>query len=366
MKFRVDSKEMTAALLSVIKAMPLRTTMPSLEGIFLDARADGLHLKCSDLMLQKECIVAAVVEEEGQAIMPGKLLTEIVRKLPESETEFRIEGKQVDIACGRVKTSIQSLEFEEFPEMRFLGDSFTITLDREECRDLILKTVFATAQDDSKPILTGAFIELSDTLTAVATDAYQFALRRLPLKTPVKPCSMIVPGKSLLEIARMMDETEEDVALTFTRTHVKVDLGHTCLTARLLDGNYIQYGSLLPKEYATRALVNREELIRSIDRAQLMAREGGNNIIMRFHEGKLTINANSYVGKIDEEIDVQIIGEDMEIAFNPKYCLNVLKSIDDETVYMDMLTGISPCVVRPVQGDAYLYLIVPVRIYSQF
>ena len=116
----------------------------------------------------------------------------------------------------------------------------------------------------------------------------------------------------------------------------------------------------------SRVLVNRDELICSIDRAQLMAREGNNNIVMQFHDGKLTITANSFVGKIDEEMDVQIIGEDMEIAFNPKYCLNVLKNIPDETVYLDLLTSISPCVVRPVQGDSYYYLIVPVRIYSQF
>lgn len=366
MRFLMDSKEMTAGVLSVIKALPVRTTMPSLEGIFIDARKDGLHLKCSDLMLQKECILPATVEEEGQAIVPGKLFCEIVRKLPDAPAEFRVSGKQVDIFCGRVNTSIQGLDFEEFPEMRFEGEVFTVSLSREACRDMILQTVFATAQDDSKPILTGVLLELGQCITAVATDAYQFAMRRVPLSEPVKERSMVVPGKSLLEIARMMDETDQEVQLTFTRTHVKVDLGHTCLTARLLDGDYIKYQQILPKEYVSRVLVNRDELICSIDRAQLMAREGNNNIVMQFHDGKLTITANSFVGKIDEEMDVQIIGEDMEIAFNPKYCLNVLKNIPDETVYLDLLTSISPCVVRPVQGDSYYYLIVPVRIYSQF
>jgi len=366
MKFRVDARDMTAALLSVIKALPVRSALPSLEGIFVDAREDGVHLKCSDLMLQKECIIAGEVEEAGQTIVPGKLFTEIVRKLPDGEATFDIVGKQINIKCGRVSTSVQGLDFEEFPEMRFQGETFTVRMEREACQELILKTVFAVAQDDSKPILTGALLELSDSITAVATDAYQFAMRKIPLDVPVKACSMVVPGKSLLEIARMMDETEADAELTFTRTHVKVDLGHTCLTARLLDGDYIKYKQILPKDHVTRVICDREELIRSIDRAQLMAREGNNNIIMQFHNGKLTITANSFIGKIEEEMDVQIIGENMEIAFNPKYCLNVLKNTDDEKICLEMLSGISPCVVRPISGDAYYYLIVPVRIYSQF
>lgn len=231
---------------------------------------------------------------------------------------------------------------------------------------MILQSVFATAQDDSKPILTGALLEIGEKLSIVATDAYQFAMRSTVLKEPVKPREIVIPAKSLLEIAHMMDETEEDAALTFTKTHVKVDLVHTCLTARLLDGDYIKYRQILPKEYRTRVLIDRMELIESIDRAQLMAREGNNNIVMKFHNNQLVITANSFVGKINEEIEVQMTGEDIDIAFNPKYCMNILKCIPDEKIYMELNTGISPCVVRPVQGDGYYYLIVPVRIYSQF
>lgn len=366
MKFLIDSKELTAGVLSVIKAIPVRTTMQILEGIYIEAAGTTVKLKCSDLMLEKECLLPATVEEEGKAIVPAKLFAEVMRRLPDALAEVTIAGKGVDIACGRVQMSIQTIDYEEFPEMRFTGDTFTVKMDREECRDLILQTVFATAQDDSKPILTGVLLELGDCITAVATDAYQFAMRKVPLEAPTPEKSTVIPAKSLLEIARMMDETDQDAELTFTRTHVKVDIGHTCLTARLLDGDYIAYRQILPKEYKTRALVNREELIRAIDRAQLMAREGNNSIVMRFASDKLTILANSFVGKVHEEIDVQTIGDDIEIAFNPKYCMNVLKNIADETVYFDMLTGISPCVVRPVQGDRYYYLIVPVRIFSQY
>ncbi len=367
MHFYIDSKELTEGVLSVIKALPVRTTMPILEGISLEATKDGVKLKCSDLMLQKECILPATIEEEGTAVIPGKLFSEIVRKLPEAIAEITLNGKSLEISCGRAKSSLQCVEAtEEFPEMRFGGETFTVRMDHTDCKDMINQTVFATAQDDSKPILTGVLLELGEEINIVATDAYQFAMRSMALKNPVPPRNVVIPGKSMAEISRMMDETEEDVELTFTKTHVCVNIKHSKLVARLLDGDYIKYKQILPKEHTTRVMIDKNELMESIDRAQLMAREGNNNIVMKFHNNKLTITANSFAGRINEEMDVQINGEDIDIAFNPRFCMNILKCIPDDHVYMDFTTSISPCVIRPAKSDGFYYLIVPVRIYSNF
>lgn len=367
MHFYIDSKELTEGVLSVIKALPARTTMPILEGIYMEATQQGVKLKCSDLMLQKECILPATVEEEGVAVIPGKLFSEIVRKLPDAIAEITLTGKSLDVNCGRAKSSLQCVETtEEFPEMRFIGETFAVRMDHEDCRDMINQTVFATAQDDSKPILTGVLLELGEEINIVATDAYQFAMRSMPLKSPVPARNVVIPGKSMVEISRMMDETEEDVELTFTKTHVSVNIRHSKLIARLLDGDYIKYRQILPKEHTTRVMIDKNELMESIDRAQLMAREGNNNIVMKFHSGKLTISANSFAGRINEEMDVQINGEDIDIAFNPRFCMNILKCIPDDHVYMDFTTSISPCVIRPAKSEGFYYLIVPVRIYTNF
>ena len=368
MLFTSASTDLRNAVLSVIKALPTRTTMNILEGIFMDASSGHVRLKCSDLTLEKECYLSAVVEEEGKVIIPAKLFAEIVRRLPDDRTAtVSVEGTNLHIECGSIKMNIQTIDYEEFPEMRFTGESYTLKMNREACKSFFLQTVFAAAQDDAKPILTGVLLELGDGITAVATDAYQFAMRKMELTEATPEKKTVIPAKSLTEIAHLMDETEtETVDLTFTRTHVKIDLQHTCIVARLLDGEYINYRQLIPKEYKTRALINREEMMKAIDRAQLMAREGNNNILLRFANDTLTVNANSFVGKVHEEMPIQLIGEDLEIAFNPKYCLNVLKNISDENVYLDMVSGISPCAVRPVNGEDYLYLIVPVRVYSQY
>ncbi|MBQ1771934.1 MAG: DNA polymerase III subunit beta [Clostridia bacterium] len=366
MIFHVNSKELTAGVLSVVKALPVRTTLACLEGIFFTAQKDGLHLKCSDLMLQKECIIPSFVEEEGSAIVPGKIIAEFVRKLPEGDVTFSITGKEINIICGRVNTVLQPMEYEDFPEMRFDGDHFSVKVSKDECRDMISQTTFATAQDDSKPILTGALIEINDnTITAVATDAYQFAMRKIQIESTGKEASYVIPNKALTEISHMMAESQEkEVTLVFTRTHVRVDIGHTILTARLLDGAYIDYKRILPKDHKLRVILDRNAFMDSIDRAQLVAREGGNNIILHFTNNLVKISASSYIGVFDENVDTICNGDDIDIAFNPKYVMNVLKNIDDEKICIDLLSGVSPCVIKPVQGERYYYLIVPVRIYA--
>jgi len=364
MKVYLDLKELNAGIQSVIKAMPIRTIMPVLDGIYMEATSRGLRLRCSDLMMQKECFLPATVEQEGACVIPGKLLAEYVRKLPESIVQLSLEGAVLTVKCGTTQNNMQSIACEEFPEMRFLGDAFSIKIPSSVCKEMIQSTVFAISVDDSKPVLSGAFLEVKeDKLTLVATDAYQFAMYTWRMPAQEEDKGAILQGKALTEIARMMDEAGEEVEITFSKTHAKVDLGHTCLVSRLIDGNYIEYQRILPKEYKTRVLVSRNALMEAIDRASLIAREGNNNIVLSFSEEGGIVSAQSYVGKTHEEIEIQMTGDNLEIAFNPKYCMNVLKSMDDEKIYLEFNSSINPCVVRQVQEETRFYLIVPMRIY---
>ena len=161
----------------------------------------------------------------------------------------------------------------------------------------------------------------------------------------------------------MAEETEQDVTLSLTKTHLTVQVNDTRLTARLLDGNYIDYKRIIPKDCKTRVLVNTADFYTMTDRAQLIAREGNNSVMLHFEGDTLTMSAESFVGRGEDTMEVSIVGDPIDIAFNPKYIINILKNISDETVYVEFNSPISPCVIRPVQGDAYLYLIVPMRVY---
>lgn len=364
MHVTLETKDFNLGILSVIKALPVRPTMAVLEGIYMEANKDGLTLKCSDNRMQKECFLPAHVEQEGSCVVKGRLLSELMRKLPETSCDVVLTGSTLHIHCGSTYNQLQCIDFDEYPTMPFNGETFDIRLDHEICRDMITKTVFAVAQDDGRPILTGVLVDFEeDRVTMVATDSYQFAMRTVHVPMTLEKKSTVIPGRSLQEIARMMDETDEDVVLSFTNTHVMVDIGQSRLTARLLDGKYIDYQRIIPKEYKTRALVDRDEMMNAIDRAQLVSREGNNSIILHLSDNKVQIRAESYIGKSEDELDAQITGDDLEIAFNPKYCINILKSIEDEKVYMDFQLNINPCAIKPAQGDGYYYLVVPMRVF---
>ena len=364
MKFSMQTEDLCAGVLSVIKALPVRSAMPVLEGVLIEATKNGLHLLCSDLMFQKECDLPAAVEEEGKCVLKGKFLAEILRKLPNGPLYAEQEGMILKIQSGRVRQRLQCIEFDDFPVMRAKGDAADITVDAETLRTMIDRTVFAVSQDDSRPVLTGTLVEASeDKLTLVATDSFQFAMTTLHKDGGLFEKRTIVQGKVMSEIAKMAEETEKEVTLSLTQTHLTVQVNDTKLTARLLDGNYIDYKRIIPKDCKTRVLVNTEDLYSMTDRAQLIAREGNNSIVLHFADNALTINAESFVGRGEDSMEVSIVGDPIDIAFNPRYILNILKNIPDETVYPEFNSPISPCVIRPISGDAYLYLIVPMRVY---
>ncbi len=364
MKFTMQTEDLSAGVLSVIKALPVRSSMPVLEGVLIEATQEGLHLTCSDLMFQKECFLPATVEEEGRCVLKGKFLAEILRKLPNEPLYAELEGMVLKIRSGRVRQRLQCIEFDEFPKMNVKGEVVEIPVSSEALRTMIDHTVFAVSQDDSRPVLTGMKVEANeDHLTFVATDSFQFAMTNLHLdKGPVDK-QTIVQGKVMLEVAKMAEETEKDVTLSLTQTHLTVQINDTRLTARLLDGNYIDYKRIIPKECKTRVLVNTADLYTMTDRAQLIAREGNNSVMMHFDGNTLTMSAESFVGRGEDTMEVSVVGDPIDIAFNPKYLINILRNITDETVYMEFISPISPCVIRPVQGDSYLYLIVPMRVY---
>ena len=364
MKFISEANEMQNGILSVIKALPVRSSMPVLDGILIEAKKNGIHLVCSDLMFQKEYFMEAEVIEEGECVVKGKFFSELMRKLPSSSVEFSLEGHILIVKCGRIRQRVQCIEYDEFPLMKMKGQTKEIKIPSSTFAEMINHTVFAVSQDDSRPVLTGTLIESTrDTLSLVATDSFQLALTKYAFESPAEERSTIVQGKVLSEIGKMAEEAEDNVTLTLTNTHLNVEVNKSKLTARLLDGNYIDYKRILPKECKTRVLVNVAELMEMIDRAQLISREGNNSILFHFGNGVMSLKAESYLGRVEDETEVQTVGDEIEIAFNPKYLINVLRNITEESVYMEFNSSISPCLIRPLQGDSYLYMIVPMRVY---
>ena len=365
MRFNVSSNILKEGVLSVSKALPVRSTMPVLEGVQLVAGENGLLLRCSDLTLQKECLLPAIVEEGGECVIKGRIFSDIVRKLPEGNAFFSLDGQTLTIRCGRSVNQLQCMEYEEFPQMTFDGDdTFTITFDREKGKKIIEHTAFAVAMDDVNPSIVGALLETEGkTLSMVATDSYQFAKNTMAIENEAPEKRVVMPGKTIVEIGRMLEEGEGLASLTFSRTHMKADMGDTVLISRLIDSDFIDYRRVLPKACKTRVLVDREALMESVDRAQLVSREGNNSVMFKIGADNMTVKAESVIGKVEDELTAQVMGDALNISFNPKYILNVLKNVEDDKVYLECNSPINPCVIRPVDSEDYFYLIVPMRIF---
>ncbi len=365
MRFSVHSDILKNGVLSVGKALPVRSAMPVLEGIHLVADEEGILLRCSDLTLQKECRLSAIVEESGECVIKGRIFSDIVRKLPDGNVFFSMDGQTLTIRCGRTVNQLQCMEYDEFPQMTFDGDdTFTISFDREKGRKIIEHTTFAVALDDAHPALAGVLLESEGkTLSMVATDSFQFAKNTMTIEKEAPQKRVVVPGKTVTEIGRMLEEGEGAASLTFSRTHMKADMGATVLISRLIDSNYIDYKRILPKSCKTRVLVDRDALMESVDRAQLVSRDGNNSVLFMIGSDNMTVKAESVVGKVEDELSAQVMGDGLSIAFNPKFVMNVLKNVEDDKVYLECNSPINPCVIRPVNSDDYFYLVVPMRIF---
>lgn len=371
MKFECSGQELYAGLTIVTRALAAKPVNSILEGVSLTVNPDGIDLVCSDGSMTITSHVNATVAEGGTIVLPGRLFTEIMRKMPGGNTVFTVNDRLVmTIKAGGSRASITGTD-AEFPEAEDISTIAPIHLNREVFGQLVAGVSFAMAPTESRAQLTGCYMELTkDELRLVALDGFRLALRShkdayiLPEGTD--KVSAIIPGRVINEIEHLLSGGEEDMAtFRFTKSHIMLNIGENCLVSSLLAGEYINYRQILPSSWLTRVTVGRRDLQDAVDRASLIAREGKNNLIkLEAKKGTITITANSEMGDSLEELEGTIEGEDILIAFNSRYVTDVLKNLEEENVTLCMNTNVSPCVIRPFDGDDYLYLILPVRVYG--
>lgn len=368
MRFTCTVSDLSGALSVVTRAIAARSTIQIMEGVLLATCPEGIRLTCADTGIGIQTHMAASILEEGSVVLPGKLFAEIVRKLPSEETlTISINEKNAaQLRCHSSRTTLAGLSADEFPPLPEISDIGEISLPKQALREMIQRTTFSIATDETRPILTGALLETDGAcFSIVALDGFRLALRKQQFSGALPALSVVVPGKALNEIARVLDDSEELVSLQYGKTHLLADMGGTRIVARLLEGEFIRYKQILPTEWQTRVTVQKEELEDAIDRASLMAREGKNNLVkMHIEEGTLLITSNADLGDVREEIPVTLEGRALDIAFNVRYISDTLRAIETEKVELRFNSNVSPCVICPTEGDAFLYLALPVRVFS--
>lgn len=364
MKFSCNQRDLVEGLNSVQKAVSVKTTLPILKGILIETTGDSLRLTGNDLNLGIEAHIPAIVEEQGSVVVSSKIFGEIVRKLPETRLEFTVDqSHQVSIDCQHSSFNLLGQSGVEFPELPQVEDEGAFVLSQVLFRSMIRQTIFATSQDEARPILTGVLVEAENgEMSMVAIDGYRLALRKADIDPNVSKRA-VIPGKTLSELSRLMTgENDEFVKISMTDRHILFEIDEIKVVSRLLEGEFIKYSQIIPKDKKSLITANVSELTNAIERASLMAREGKNSSVrFSIKDDLMTIRSNVEIGSVREEIDIQLEGEDIEIGFNPRYMLDALKVMDNEEVIMEMSTPVSPCIMKPIDSDNYLYLVLPVR-----
>ena len=364
MIFICEKHKLQESILTTQKAITGKTTMPILEGIFINAENSEVTLIGSDMDLSIETKVDANVIEEGKVVIDSKIFGEIIKKLPDSEVRIEIiENDTVQISCEKSVFNVVYMKWDEYPSLPSVETDKNIEFPQNILKNMIKSTSFAIAQDETRPILQGILFEIKNkNLNLVALDGY-----RLAVKSEYVDCDLeieiVIPGKTLNEVSKILDDIDKPVNITFTSNHILFNLGETQIISRLLEGKFVNYNSLLPQEHKITVSTNKIQLQDGIERASLMSKEGNSYLIkLDFREDNLVITSNSQLGKVREEVSIILQGEPIEIAFNSRYLLDVLKNIEDEDIVLEMTSGISPCVIRAKELETYKYLVLPVRL----
>lgn len=367
MKLTATKENLIFGVNAVQKAVSTKTTLPVLSCIKLEAKGGVLYFSATDLEMGIQCHVPAEVILEGAAVVPARYFQEIVRRLPDSLISISlVEDNDLLIEYENSQMTLKTLPADDFPGIPEVVGENEVQIEAKLFRQMIRQTAFASGTDEARPLFTGILCEIEQgTIRMIATDTHRLALRQgTTLSSPEEILSFIIPAKMLSELARLIIDEEEICYINITKSLASFTLSNVRIICRLLEGQFPNYRQVIPGQYKSKIFISSKRLNEAVERIALftMINDNSKSIQMNIGENTLTISSQSDLGQGYEQIKLELEGEPVKIAFNSRYILDVLKVIDTETISLEFTGSLSPCIVRPVEEDNFLYLLLPVRI----
>lgn len=348
----------------VSKAVPSKTTMSILECILIDVRNGEIKLAANDMELGIETRIEGEVIEKGMIALDAKIFLEIVRKLPDSNIKIETDSNfKTVITCEKAKFNIIGKSGEDFSYLPLIERNDSVVVSQFTLKEIIRQTIFSIADNDNNKLMTGELFEINDdTMKVVSLDGHRISIRKIQLKNSYPFRKIVVPGKTLSEISKILSgDTDKDVNIFFTDNHILFEFDDTIVVSRLIEGEYFRIDQMLSSDYETKVRINKKEFLNCIDRATLLVKEGDKKpVIINITDGAMELKMNTIIGSMDEEIDIAKEGKDLMIGFNPKFLIDALRVIDDEEVDLYMVNPKAPCFIRDAEEN-YIYLILPVN-----
>jgi DNA polymerase-3 subunit beta len=371
-KLSVMQENLARGLSVVSRAVSNRSTLPVLANVLLKTEDAGLKLTATNLEIGITYWVPGKIESDGATTVPAKLLTDLVNSLPAGDrVDLALQGADtLHLRCGRFETHIKGIDADEFPAIGAAGERPTTRIAQNVLRRALAETAFAAASDEARPILTGVLAKFEgDQVTLAAADNYRIAVKTIPILDPVPDTSVVIPARALNELARVLADVEDpvEVVLAGGRNQVLFHLDGIDLVSRLIDGQFPNYQQIVPQSHTTRAVLDREELLRAVRPAALIAHESANIVKLQIGaEGEpgITVSASAEVGDHVGQVEAAVEGDGTTIAFNARYLADVLTNVAAEQFALELNGPLSPGVFKPVGDDRYIHVVMPVRTTS--
>jgi DNA polymerase III subunit beta len=367
MKIICSKSNLFNAINTVQKAVSSKSALPILEGVLIKAYGDQVTLTGNDLEVGIECTFNADIPEEGTLVLNSKIFGEIARKLPEADVTIESDGESVLIECVHASFKMNLISPEGFPELQTVEGTRSFEMPAAVLKEMIRKTIIAVSSDENRPILTGVMFEIKDEkLTLVSIDGFRMAMRETEIEGTGEKKEIVVPGKTLAELIKIIDIEDEKINVNFSDNHILFSSRTKKLVSRLLEGEFPNYRSIIPRDEETSIGVKRNELIDSLERAiTVLTDEKRHPVVFDIENDMMVISLNSENASLREEIEVNMKGEKVKIGFNARFLLDALKAIDEDEIEMNFRGSVGPCTITANERNDYLYLIVPVKIKSR-
>lgn len=365
MKIVCTKSDLLSGVNIALKAIPSKTTLSILECILIDATTNEIKLTSNDMELGIETIVKGEIEQRGKIAIDAKILSDIIRKLPDSEVTIETNDNFIaKITCEKSNFTISGKSGDDFSYLPYIEKDKFIELSKFSLKEVIRQTIFSISDNEANNrIMTGELFEVkNNTLRVVSLDGHRISIRNINLKNEYEDLKVIVPGKTLTEINKILSgEADENVNIFFTNNHILFEFDETKVVSRLIEGEFFKIDQMISKDYETKVVINKKEFLDCIDRSMLLVKEGDKKpIIVNITDGSLEIKINSTLGSMNEDIDIMKDGKDILIGFNGKFLMDALRVIDDEQISIYLMNSKAPCFIRD-DKDEYIYLILPVN-----
>lgn len=365
MKIICSKNQFLHGVNTVSKAVSNKTTMDILECILIEAYDNCIKLTANDTELGIETIIEGEIISSGKIALEAKIFSEIIKKIPDNDVILETEENgNTNIRCEQIHCSIMGKQGDDFSHLPEIKKENKITISQYDLKEVIRQTIFSVSDNENNKLMTGELLNIDNNqLTVTSLDGHRISVRKIELKESYPKTEVIVPGKTLSEISKILPgEAKDSVNLYITDKHILFEFENTMVVSRLLEGKFYNISQMLSTDYETKIVVNKMELLRCLDRSTLFVKESDKKpIILNIEDDQMDLMISSQIGSMQDRISLKKEGKDLMIGFNPKFLVDALRVIDEENITIYMINSIAPCIIKD-ENASYLYLILPINV----